>query len=71
MNNIFNKPVAYDGEDVNLDDIPEITDFSKAVKNPFAGKFKYGYTIKVEHSDYDEIITVTKTKHDKNGVKLA
>ena len=36
-------------------------DFSKAVRNPHAGKFKDGYTIVVEHKDYDEIITVTKS----------
>ena len=54
-------------EDINFDDIPEITDFSNAVKNPFAGKFRNGYTIIVEHKDYDEIITVKKTRRDKNG----
>jgi len=51
--------------DIDLTDIPEITDFSKGRKNPFAGMFKDGYTIVVEHSDFDEIITVKKTKHDK------
>jgi hypothetical protein len=54
-------------DDINLDDIPEITDFSNAVKNPFAGKFRNGYTVIVEHKDYDEIITVKKTRRDKNG----
>ena len=40
-------------------------DFSNAVRNPHAGKFKDGYTIIVEHKDYDEIITVRKTKKPK------
>jgi hypothetical protein len=51
--------------DIDFSDIPEITDFSKARKNPFAGKFKDGYTIIVEHKDYDEIITVKKTRKYK------
>jgi len=37
-------------------------DFSNAVKNPHAGKFKEGYTIVVSHQDYDEVITVKKEK---------
>jgi hypothetical protein len=57
--------VIYDEEGINYDDIPEITDFSKGRKNPFAGKFKDGYTIIVEHKDYDEIIEVKKTRHRK------
>jgi len=40
-------------------------DFSGAIKNPHAGKFKDGYTIIVNHNDYDEIITITKTKKPK------
>ena len=36
--NIFDT-VAYDDEGINYDDIPKITDFSKAVKNPHVGKF--------------------------------
>ena len=58
--------VTYDVENINYDDIPKITDFSKGRKNPFAGKFKNGYTIIVEHKDYDEIITVKKTIRKKN-----
>ena len=41
-------------------------DFSNAVRNPHAGKNKDGYTIIVEHKDYDEIITVTKAKKQKS-----
>jgi len=47
--------ILYDEEGINYDDIPEITDFSKGRKNPFAGKFKDGYTIIVEHEGYDEV----------------
>jgi hypothetical protein len=41
--------------------------FSNAIKNPHAGKFKDGYTIIVSHKEYDEIITVTKSKKLKNS----
>jgi hypothetical protein len=51
--------------DIDLSDIPEITDFSKARKNPFAGKFKDGYTFIIEHKNYDEIVTVKKTRRNK------
>ena len=54
-------------KNIDLSDIPEITDFSKGRKNPFAGKFKDGYTIIVEHNDFDEIITVKKTRRDKTS----
>jgi len=40
-------------------------DFSSAVKNPHAGKFKAGYTMVVSHKDYDEVITVKKEKKPK------
>ena len=52
---------------IDLSDIPEITDFSKGRKNPFAGTFKDGYTIIVEHKDFDEIITVKKTIRGKTN----
>lgn len=63
MNN--ESSVLYDNEGINYDDIPEIVDFSKGRKNPFAGKFKDGYTVIVEHKDYDEIVTVKKTRRAK------
>ena len=50
---------------INCSDIPEIKDFSKGRKNPFAGQFKDGYTIIVEHEDFDEVITIKKTKQGK------
>ena len=51
-----NKPneVIYDDEGINYDDIPKITDFSKARKNPFAGRFRDGYTIIIEREGYNE-----------------
>ena len=52
-------------EEIDLSDIPEITDFSKGRKNPFAGTFKKGYTITVEHKDFDEVILVQKTIRSK------
>jgi len=36
-------------------------DFSNATKNPHAGKLKDGFTVVVEHKDFDEIITVKKS----------
>ena len=47
--------VRHNDDEIDLSDIPEITDFSKAIKNPFAGRFKNGYTIIVEHEDHNEI----------------
>ena len=41
-------------------------DFSNAIKNPHAGKFKDGYTIIVEHKDFDEIVTVKKDTKPKS-----
>jgi len=55
----------HDNEEINYDDIPKITDFSKGRKNPFAGKFRDGYTVIVEHKDYNEIIEVKKTRLKK------
>jgi len=65
MNENTPNTVAYDNEEINYEDIPKIKDFSKGRKNPFAGKFKDGYTVIVEHSDYDEVITVKKTRLEK------
>jgi len=50
---------------IDYTDIPEITDFSKGRKNPFAGQFKDGYTIIVEHDTYEEIITINKKRVPK------
>ena len=34
-------------------------------KNPYAANLKDGYSIIIEHKEYDEIIEVKKTKHKK------
>ena len=48
--------VGYNEEGVNFDDIPEITDFSKAWKNPaIALRRKKGYTVIIEHEGYNEV----------------
>ena len=70
MEDSKNTATVYDEEGINYDDIPKITDFSKGRKNPFAGRFKNGYTIIVEHEDFDEVIEVKKTRQDKNGNAL-
>jgi len=61
--------LSYDGEPIDLSDIPEITDFSKARKNPFAGRFREGYTVIVEHDGYNEIrkYDFTKIPRTANG----
>ena len=65
--NITEKTNTTGNDDINFDDIPELTeeDFARGKRNPFAGKFRDGYTIIVEHADHDEIITVTKKRRPK------
>jgi len=43
-----------DDKDIDFSDIPKIKDFSNWRKNPFAGKFKNGYTVIIEREGYDE-----------------
>jgi len=39
---------------IDYSDIPEITDFSSAKKNPFAEKIKkYGYTLRIHYTPED------------------
>jgi len=42
-------------------------DFSNAIKNPFAKSMKKGYTIIIEHDNYNEIIEVKKTIQEKSA----
>ncbi|MCL2323325.1 MAG: hypothetical protein FWC47_14630 [Oscillospiraceae bacterium] len=50
---------------IDLSDIPEITDFSKARKNPYAEELhKHGYSIVINVSPED-IANMTKTNIDK------
>ena len=40
----------------DIDDMPEITDFSKARKNPFAERIKKeGYSVTIHYSPEDEV----------------
>ena len=57
--------VHYDEEGINYDDIPKITDFSKARKNPYAGRFKNGYTVIIEREGYNEVRKYDFTKIPK------
>ena len=47
--------ISLEDKRISYDDIPEITDFSKARKNPFAGRCRNGYTVIIEHDGYNEI----------------
>jgi len=42
-------------------------DFSNAIKNPYAQRLKKGYTIVIEHEDYDEVITVKRERREKRS----
>ena len=58
--------MSYDGEEIDVSDIPEITDFSRAVKNPYAGKFiRDGkFWVRVHFNDrveMQEVEAATKT----------
>jgi len=57
--------VIYDEEGINYDDIPEITDFSKGRKNPFAGRFNGKYTVIVEHEGHNEVREYDFTKSEE------
>jgi len=64
------KPCACGNPDCH--DIPEITDWSKAVrKSSFAEARKNGYTIIVERKDHNEIIEIKKRWEDKEGNPLS
>ena len=49
-------------EGIDFSDIPEITDGSKARKNPFAQTFRDGYTIIIEREGYNEVRKYDFTK---------
>jgi len=58
--------VRHRDEDINLDDIPEITDFSKAIKNPFAERFKDGYIMIEEREDHNYVTEIRRWKAPKD-----
>lgn len=41
-------------KDIDFSDIPEIKDFSKRRKNPFAERMKKGYTVRVHYPPVTE-----------------
>jgi len=51
-----------DDEGINYDDIPPVTSLSGWRKNPFAGRFKDGYTVIVEREGYNEVRKYDFTK---------
>ena len=55
--NIKKTALSYDGELIDVSDIPEITDFTGWHKNPHVGKYiKDGkFTAEIEHEGYNEI----------------
>ena len=73
MNNSIVETTIYNDEDIDIDDIPEITDFSNAIKNPFADKLKNGYKVIVHHNSpdgtWDEIIEVTPEEIEAENIK--
>jgi hypothetical protein len=59
-------------EDKSIDysDIPPITDFSTARKNPFAQKIKkHGYTIQIHYSPDDVARMTAQTIEDIDGIE--
>ena len=67
-----NNNYFYDEEGINYDDIPEITDLSKGVKNPYYGKLiKSGKcTIEVEHAGYNEVYEYDIKTGEKTVLQL-
>ena len=59
-------------ESINYDDIPEITDFSHAVKNPHVGKYiKDGkFTAVIEHGGYNEVAEFDVSTGQKTVLRL-
>ncbi|MCL2217793.1 MAG: hypothetical protein FWB91_12350 [Defluviitaleaceae bacterium] len=54
-------------ENIDTSDIPEITDFSKARRNPYAEKIrKHGYSITIHYSSED---VARMTKDTINKIK--
>ena len=55
---------------IDYSDIPPITDFSTARKNPFADKIKkYGYTIQIHYSPEDVANMTKQSIEDIDGIE--
>jgi len=42
-------------DEIDFSDIPEITDFSKAIKNPFAERMKQGYSVTINYETPEDV----------------
>jgi len=57
---------------IDLSDIPEITDFSKARKNPYAEKIrKHGYSITIHYSPEDVAARVKENVERIQGMDMS
>ena len=56
--NIKKTALSYDGELIDVSDMPEITDFTGWRKNPFVGKFIKNdkFIVEIEHDSYNEVV---------------
>jgi len=56
--------------EIDYSDIPAITDFSSARKNPYADKIKkYGYTLRIHYSPEDVANMNTRTIEKIDGLE--
>jgi len=44
-----------DDKSIDLSDIPEITDISNAIKNPFAERMKRGYSVTINYETPEDV----------------
>jgi len=57
---------------IDLSDIPEITDFSKARKNPYAEKIKkHGYSITIHYSAEDVAARIKDNVEKIQGMDMS
>ena len=73
MSDIIKKTaMSYDGEDIDVSDIPEITDFSKWRKNPHVGKFIKNdkCIVEIEHDGYNEVVEYDVKTGQKTVLQL-
>jgi len=57
----------YDAEDINYDDIPEITDFSSAVRNPYWREAEHPVVVKIKGATIEELEVVAQQQHSAIG----
>ena len=56
--NVKQTALSYDGDLIDVSDMPEITDFTRWQKNPHVGKYIKDdkFTAVIEHEGYNEIV---------------